>query len=561
MNYIAQLKNRTDSISWLVPIVLLVSVTYLAHYLCHQGFGLYYDDYWAIGDILNLSFSECLAKAIGWFKIGWQSRPLAGFTRFVPLSLCAITGSLQWGYLQGLIVQSLSAYLVFTLFRRFNLLYAIFAALLFILFPAFPLDIYITNTFGPKIALLLILAAMNLYLSGRLIFATILTFCSVMIYEAPAPLVLLAPLLNSEKDWLAWVKKTLLHQLFLILPLVIVALTRFLKADTHLVGKTSLVSYNVLQLAERLATAMVVSIGSYFDRIPFVLSRLNTDSLVVGFVGASLIFLTIVFFMNEAERKLPAIELFKCILFSILCIPASYAILSLKLSPHITTGFGSRVHLVGGVAAGAILGLCSFLLVCRSRNTKQFFTSSIIVSCFVGFLCMNSYLIQQKYLTHWEYNKKFVLSIVESVPDISEIDLLFFSLSPSATDQFSNQYVDETIPPSFWFASWIFKNAHDPQNLPIVAFAKADGTSPMAMAERALQSDHYFEQAGSLFFSAPIWKKRKSYKIQNIAVLAEKNHQFVRVFGKLKPYSTTYDVKKQSVGKMEAKPLLDLFVK
>ncbi len=370
-------------------------------------------------------------------------------------------GGLQSIYLISMFVPAAISFLFFLIFKKlFGYdLAGLFAALLFIFYPAYRTPQFLYLTFSKQAALLLMLCSLHAFLHQRKLLSELLMFATMIIVKAYAPIFLLFPLfqinvLRKElwRDWLDHLKTTAPLLLFIIIAL-------------------SLQS-GIRQLINRVADTLLIPIRFYkaftegsfgngfvnFAASPIALFYNFSLSLGLVFLVGWIVFAA-VFILNKPTKK--ASEMHYKIRNSLLSLDIKlmavpglldsmkFFLVSLVILVFSFTGFdrtaptniyehsSSVSYLVSALPMMLLFSSFFMGLFLIPQKTHLRVILIVLAAAFLSLLGVDRFLLQSRAVQSWRVDQWFWSNVLAEVGTLSEENTLVIPSNPEQNLSFN----------------------------------------------------------------------------------------------------------------------------
>ena len=428
--------------------LLLATVTFVAHFLYINKFGLYEDDYALINLDWNLSHILEVLKAR--FEYWTAGRPIGyvfiyGLT-YLGNSLSGLTGD----YFLGFMIVLLNTILVYLLIRRFSPeLIAVIAALVFCLFPADTTKELLTHDFGVQPGITFMLLASISYSSGKRILPYIFFAIGLLIYESTIIAFAFIPLLlcdiNKER-LLQWSKHVLICVLIVAVSLIVRYVVGEQRLETDIIGTKQ--SNLLFKILVSLFAGPGVSLSSFLIQ-PMIAIK-NGSHLAMGVSAIIFVALLSVFYLiikrESCNGKAALVEVnnnahndivetyvkvnkdivmaTKFVLVGGIMWSASYLFSFTHWPPFALAGRSTSVHIGATFPASVVMAGFSWLLyVYMAGKWKLFLLAA--VSAYLSILVAFGVIVQTDFAASWKQQRWFWKSVNKLVPDFGDRHYIF----------------------------------------------------------------------------------------------------------------------------------------
>lgn len=393
----------------------IAALTWVGRYWLSSGFGLYEDDhYWTVvamsmdaGDLWRhmVLVMETLHRNM--------ARPILEFLMVFFSMIGYHSGGMRGLYFVGFLVLTGNSLLMYLLAWRLSgrRMFAITAALAFALFPADTTQAYLMHSFGLQPSLTFLLAALNLYASGRRGISYAVASACLLTYEVAYPVFFGAPLLVEPWGG-GLLRRMARHSAVVGLIFGAVAGTRMAIGEGRVAGLDPASAAG--HIAFNLFWGPWTSMKLWFLR-PWDGLRSNAGEfpwlLLVLFLGVAL------FYDLATDRDAPAGEdahpgnrpLIP--LAGVLLLPLAYP-LTLTVKATAVHGRGSRVHLAAALGASILVAwaltcLWDALAKRRLRPVAVLLVSTIFTANVAAGLS-----VQKDYRDAWQFQRAFWTDLI-----------------------------------------------------------------------------------------------------------------------------------------------------
>lgn len=406
-------------------ILLLIFITFVAHYWHYRRLGLYEDDYFLIGHIMSMNIDE-FGDFFKWHLLNFnvtEGRPLLYIIEFSVGLLGNLIADFKALYLIDYAVVLINNTLVYIFLKSLwnQPVFVITGTLAFVLFPADTNHAYLTHICLHTSLTLLLLAFIS-YFSQKKLLSYLLIFSSLFCYETVFLLFLIAPLFKREwnKNLL---KEMLRHVLILVAMLAIVVVAR------KLTGEARISELDIATLIwtpiRQMAIGSFVSLSMFFYRPAQTLLDLKGELLI--FVPACFLgFITLLSSLKvepnqdiSSDDNIPiSSHIQKLIVLGLALLVLSYPLMFTRAATAIN-GRDSRVHMTGAIGACILVGLFCYGIIHLTNNdlTKNIVNGGLAL--FFALLVGFGLTVQQENQKSWQYQRSFWTDIVHLCPDIA----------------------------------------------------------------------------------------------------------------------------------------------
>ena len=411
--------------NWAPPAALGL-ITWVAYYFHFKQLGLYEDDYYLIGSVLDFRLPELL-KDVGWFWTHWpQGRPIQFSLPFLLSYIGSHLGGLPGVYVLAALIVAFNAVLAYIVFRRLGLgLAAIVGALAFLLFPADTTHGYLTHAAGLQPSLTFLLLATLAYLSDRKLLAYAFISAALLTYESTFAVFLAVPLLARP-----WRRRLLIdlarHAVVLGLIILVDIGIRTTLGDTRLA-----LGLGPAELVQRILSSLYwgpwVSATQWAAAPVRVLRSLNLEIAAAIILAGGLIALWLG--RAHAHPSLAAplagasvpgpshrVRPGQLAATGLLMWALAYALSFTHFPPTATVGRPTSVHLAAALGASLtiaalVAGLLPMIKPARLQQSLLFG-----LAAYFGLLVGYGVLIQQDLVRSWLYQRQFWREALPMMP-------------------------------------------------------------------------------------------------------------------------------------------------
>jgi hypothetical protein len=452
---------------WLDALIVVI-VSFTAHYALAARFGLYQDDFHYVGQPMGWSPADATAALRSYFVQLPEGRPL-GFAlgHLVPF-LCFRAGlgllgvylcGAAWVVGNALLARSLLAGLYG---RTLGLL----GSLAFTLFPGDTTHAVLTHALALQPALTCLLLALLCYTRGWALTSWVLAACALVTYETAALPFALAPLLRAPWDR-GLFRRTACHALGM-LALVTAVFALRLAAGEGRVDEVQGLWISIPGMTIRsVGTGAFMSLTSFTRRSAGGLSAMASSGAVLG--GALVLTVLLATRLLREPRDINTRVGGRTAIAGIALAAISYCF---TLPPHYPptaiAGLNTSVHLAAALGAAMAWGT-AFCLVLRSvRHPALRIAATILVSGFIATLWAFGVQIQQEMVRTVEKQRQIWRRVACMVPDLPAGGVV---LALGREDRDVTEYVAS----SSWADTLVLPLLFIPQsNDPPVSFVRLD---------------------------------------------------------------------------------------
>lgn len=426
--------------------VLLWILTYMASFILIRGYGVYYDDFY------SLKFSEKHEMFAFWKPgalAGSYGRPLFVTVRSLFFNLLNLphAGLLSLYCIDFLLQTAIAFAWYLFLRRRVSPEFAVIAAILFVVFPAFTCQQYLTNAVY-ELSILGVIVVWQLYSAGSVgsVVLSYLVFGGlVLYYELLAPLCYAAPLMSTASAARS-TKRMLFHVVTLTAILVVLVGCRRYVAEPRLAGDTGefqlgLMRYLNFSAITIVALGIRTSVGMFIGAPLLALGNWRPEMTFLT-VGAFPILLLYVRWIVRGTPEMAAnrtslpvrlfgreilVERYRLRLIQYIGIGVVLTVLGYLFTPFMhapstsITGRETRVHMAAmlGVSCSLAAIWCLLFGLFKSRSRARSFLA-ITFAAYLSLIVAYRFLIQSDYETSWQIQRAFWTKVLELVPDLDQ---------------------------------------------------------------------------------------------------------------------------------------------
>jgi len=438
--FLRKANRRLPEIAKAVFVVL--SVTFVAHFVFYPLFGLYEDDYIITLDKMNLSWSGLHGEMLDAWVNPLAGRPLNHFLRCIFCFFTVRSGHLQAGFLLSWILVSANGALLYGLIRRL-LPYgpALVGALVFVLFPIDTSRQILMIQTDLLVPILLLLISFHLYLSGRYVMAYVLITLSMLDLESLFPPFMAAPLLAAAltgvRSWWNLLKKLLVHGVILSVLFGLIVIGRLALGEPRAKSLS-------LKLVDTIGRVIRLGTEGPWNSFVALIQRPIDGAMHLNATFLPYVFLAIVLIAWGLSRRQhpekvtgsPSPEHWdrRAALFAVLgglvvwslgyvlWVPDDY------FPPVISIGRMSAEHAAAAVGAGlASAGLATWILSISASRKRLL---GLAFSCYCGALVAFGVQIQlSEYVAYWDETKQFWSSLLNQIRDVQDGEFVLIEQS------------------------------------------------------------------------------------------------------------------------------------
>ena len=438
------------NLNTLKAFFLLAITIWIAYFWHSASFGLYADDFWRVGEVMGITWSEFSPLFLEAFLRLDQTvgHPLHDIFLYLLPFIGLRLGGLHVVYWIGYAILTVNSLLFYTLLKRLSNqpIFVVTGALSFCLFSAHTTQLWMTMTLGAQPSLMLLLLAIHCYLSGKRNLSYLLILGSLLCYEIFFPVFLAVPLLKMKWDSRI-IRELFRHALVLGSMLVCVVIIRQLTGERR-VANLELLDAIKTSIRHMLYIGPIASMKTFLTR-PLITLRalMGKDRLEELWLFLPLYFAGLVWVLSRLKLSLPrdvfrlktafdskvlrleAAEFFdnqaKLALIGLIMLVLAYP-LTLNGSPWVVNGLGSRVHLAGCVGASILIGcICSVVLFLAATYGRKRL-ATLCLAAFFSLLVGFGLIVQQDYKLAWQYERAYWSDVIKLIPDLDSETVVLF---------------------------------------------------------------------------------------------------------------------------------------
>jgi hypothetical protein len=299
--------------------------------------------------------------------------------------------------------------------------------------PAFVVNQYLNNSFGPQFSLLLILLALYCY-DKKKILSYLFSFIALGVYEAPYILLFTAPLLQHQRDIKSYIKDSI--QNTLILSAIIMIYFYKKSMSSHDSNFSHQFIIDPLRIVLGSLKGIKTCLISYFDRFQYVFGSFSFEHTML-FIFMFLLFFYVLtsIFKSKGKAELDgngthqSLKTINIVLWASFCLILAYLPFLLKAvhNPENVKGFYSRIHLVSKVGGATLISLVFYYLLNTSSRITRTILSSLI-AVFFSLLVLFGYTIQKQYIGSWIFTRQVYCRLAPHLNDIKNADMVLLHL-------------------------------------------------------------------------------------------------------------------------------------
>ena len=432
---------------------------FFANYYDFFHFGFYEDDYTTITPYLNMPMNKV-------FNI-WSVLIERTFERGRPLgnlipSIAAITGFKLAGipgiHLFGFIIVFINGLLVYKIVeRRFEESLALFAGIIFVLYPAITVKQYLTHTLQLQSSLLIGLAAVYLYINGRKKTSYVLATLCLFTYELGFLPYLFSPLFINDKAPKTRISQLVIHVAYCGVILMMVAGARIYAGDYRFSNPYYIDSTAVINEGSLIKFFKALFIGPWISLKSFIraVSRVwiwaprNLSILLFGVTGAIIGFFIAIktqvkinerieYWNETVALRIPLhggeyhikgihLHIIIAILTGMVCLSGAYLFNLPKYPPDFLSTRNVSEHLAsmfgGSLFVASIIIFVLYTTACKGTRIYQRitrYTGCLLVAIVLGFLVAFGRYLQIDAINVWNVQKAFWTQFNVLVPDLEK---------------------------------------------------------------------------------------------------------------------------------------------
>jgi hypothetical protein len=415
---------------------LLLLTCWVAHFVFFERFRIYEDDY--IHSLPQMTWSSHdLGPALTRVILNPpESRPLGFLICDLEFFLLMRGGSVQIGYLFGMVLITVNSFLLYLFLKReFGRVPAIVGALVYLLYPADTCRQILMHQPFLHLGWLILLTALLLYQRRRPVLAFLVVSLCLISYESFYLPFLFAPLVCRSSGLLR-LRRLILHAIIFFSVAGAVFAVRSISGEE----RAGLVMQNLYALPIKILQACtlgpIVSGQLLFSRPVDALLNGQPAEYLAGFIVAAICF----FLFNRMRTPAELNEsvgstiitrsktLWPALLGGLLAWAFSY-FLSFRegyFPPLVTIGRLTAVHSVGEFGAAVIIAGVVTILQPR-QNRIMFLGLAVAASLYFGLLTVFGVHIQSsEYVTQGEEQAIFWRTIMRTSGDLGPHDIILF---------------------------------------------------------------------------------------------------------------------------------------
>jgi hypothetical protein len=423
-------------------IFVIMSVTFLAHFVFFPLFGIYEDDYILTLPTMHYSWHDFREALVDAWVNPVMARPLNHFLRQIFCFFTVRNGHLGAGYLLSWILVSVNGITLFALIRRIlGYAPALIGALVFVLFPLDTSRQILMHQTDLLVPIFLLLVCFHLYLSGRYVIAYVVIALSFIDLESLFPVFLAAPLLAAAV--LGWrgkefFRRFILHATILGVLFALLVAGRMTLGDDRARSVAGSPIDTILRMV-RLATegpwhglqALVLrpidgAIHCSWDLVPYIILAIAMIAWALSRAGTTKEPATDPASVVRPDRRA---ALFVFIggavawsLSYVLWIPDDY------FPPIIGIGRLTGEHSAAAIGAGLVSASFGSWFFGAPRVPKRLV--AFVFSCYCGGLVSFGVQVQRtEYVAYWDETKRFWSDLLNQIRDIQDGEVVLIEQS------------------------------------------------------------------------------------------------------------------------------------
>ena len=425
------------------PLIALVLICWLGNFLYFSSFGLYEDDLWQIGRIINhFGFDTFILPWVHWYG----GRPLSHFLIRLLAFGSGAAGDLKLLYLFAFLIISTNAILLYVIFRRVApILLCFLLAVFYSLSPFGTTRMFLVHAFNAHLSVTWALLGLLLSSRGAFKWAYAVSFLSLLTYELPWLLMLGAPFLYlrrmSPRDWRLLAR----HGLVMAALAGVYALIRLAVGEARLVdtlGRTGL-----LELSAQIFHAVAYNLSEAGATIAFtfraVLAQGFTAGTLVALAIAAIVLVVVLrqqplasgaFDQHRAPSADTASSLF-CLAFAGLVVATGYLMSFFNFAAGELTqvaGRGTRAHAVAEVGYALLAATAFTVLLTRPRRPWRRAGALAGLFVLVAYLALYAMKVQEDYARAWRDQLASISAIIPLIGDAGPGDVIIYEQALNA---------------------------------------------------------------------------------------------------------------------------------
>lgn len=438
------------SAQFVLELLSLAVILWIAHFVHLNSFGLYEDDYSHISPPLGWNLSQLLDS----FKVlaNWPlGRPLGYFLNFLLAFVGGKLGGLSTLFVMDYLIQVGNAVLSYFLLRRIGQqAIAWLGAAIFGIFPATTTHIFLMHSLGQEYtSLMFLLVASHCYLSGRKVPAYLISLACLLTYETPYTVFLAVPLLLLPWDR-SLLKALAKHAAVWLGILLAVVAVRALMGEGRIVGVGSSAG-NVLGVFGKILVSMytgpAVALSTFATGPAWVLSHWKPElTLVVAACFGIFFFMLHRLALNmpapQSDRHLdlrvavfglkiggefnvPREQTLKLLVTAVILLSVAYLFSFTHFPPIATYGRLTSVHLAATLGGTLLFAAVASLVLEFFKSRKLGYAGIGVLALYLSLLVAYRFTIQLDFAKAWQNEQRFWTNVVQQVPDMSDGMMIF----------------------------------------------------------------------------------------------------------------------------------------
>jgi hypothetical protein len=421
--------------NWFAPLLIL-AVNWFANFLHFTRMGLYEDDWYFVGYPFGVSVKQWMVDCLRNQLVTPEAsvgRPFQFLFSFTFAELGALSNSLPVDYLVAFAISGAASLLMYWLLRRrFSLVIATLATLLFVISPLHTLHQGLLPQFSLGSSFSLVFLAMMLYAKKRSGWSYLLAAVSLLTYESVFFVFLGAPLMRRGRMFQGRRREWLVHIVLCALTVAAYYLARVATAEARV---STLPPGR--QLLELVLSAWLVYTASSFSPYYYGALRAFRDATAEGWIYAVLCGAAVALWFYRFRRQRPAAGSCRRPILAWILRPAfiGFSLLALGyvvayfvlMEPHPRLPFTDRMTRASmaasfgsSIVVAAILG--GLIRVARGKVARLALYSA--TSALLAVLFLYCFVLQQDYVKDWAMQGETARQFMALTPDVHEDSIL-----------------------------------------------------------------------------------------------------------------------------------------
>lgn len=404
--------------------LILIFIIWFNNFLLSPLFGLYNDDWTAIGGNFKYELFSGVDGPFGWFKSWPHGRPLGWFFT----SVLSIPGKLIENifihYLVGFAIIVIISILFYAIVKyKYNKTVAILATLFFILSPANTTHTHLTMIFIAYPGIIFSILGIYLYQKKKYLLAYIIATLALITYESTYFLYIGAPLFAYSINKIGTWRKIIIHGIICSALVVFVHVIRVTLFDYDINIHNTLRDHSSFYY---FLNGLISYFLHFFKLIYFSLSQ---GAMNIGLLGAVVGLSTlamVIFAMEKTETTSNTLFFFDLLLVGLVLL-----ILGI-LTSGLTTiypfkafgGRATRVYTSAFIGGGLIFSSITLMLYQCKRYAYVKVIGSIFIALFILFGSSKAIKTQQEYAEAWKLQRKTINAVISLSCDLEPGDIL-----------------------------------------------------------------------------------------------------------------------------------------